>query len=156
MDLRPIATPPTADEVATVAAVLGPEPERRTVPRAEAESRRHLLLPVLHALQARFGWISPGALGEACRRLSVPPAEGYGVASFYALFSLTPRAPVVVHVCEDIACKARGADELCARLTATVGPAGREKDGATWLRGPCLGLCEQAVFEDGGNYIKET
>ena len=51
--------------------------------------RRHLLLPVLHAVQARIGWISPGALNYICQRLDVPPAEAYGVASFYAMFSLT-------------------------------------------------------------------
>ena len=39
----------------------------------------------LHAVQARLGWISQPALGYICRRLSVPPAEAYGVATFYAL-----------------------------------------------------------------------
>ena len=47
---------------------------------------RHLLLPALHAAQARVGWISEGALNHICERLSVPPAEAYGVASFYACF----------------------------------------------------------------------
>jgi len=69
-----------------------------------ARSQRHLLLPVLHAVQARVGWISPGALGYICRRLTIPPAEAYGVASFYALFALEPRPPIVAHVCTDIAC----------------------------------------------------
>ena len=146
MDLHPIPNPPTADETAAIEAVLGPEAARLSapVPRAEAESRRHLLLPVLHALQARCGWISPGGLGEACRRLSIPPAEGYGVASFYALFALSPRPPVVVHVCDDLACKARGADRLCEELTTRVGPERTNQGGYTWQRSPCLGLCEQA------------
>ena len=38
------------------------------------------------------GWISPGALNYIARRLTVPPADVYGVATFYALFSLEPRA----------------------------------------------------------------
>jgi NADH-quinone oxidoreductase subunit F len=134
------------EEVAAVDGVLGPDAARAhsTVGASEAEKRRHLLLPVLHAIQARFGWISPGALGEACRRLHVPPAEGYGVASFYAMFSMDERAPVVAHVCDDIACKARGADELCERLESKLGAPGNERDGRTWLRSPCLGMCEQA------------
>ncbi len=146
MDLRLLTTPPTDAEVAAVASVIGAETAHAwaTTPAAEAQSRRHLLLPVLHALQSRCGFISPGGLGEACRRLEVPPAEGYGVASFYALFSTTPTPPAVLHACDDIACKARGADALCAQLEKRLGPPGTERDGATWMRSPCLGLCEQA------------
>lgn len=108
--------------------------------------RRHLLLPVLHAVQARVGWISPGALNYVSARLMVPPAEAYGVASFYALFATEPQPSTVVHVCDDIACKTRGADGLCAALKARFGPAGTPgADGnATWKPSPCLGLCEQA------------
>src|SRR5256885_11256203 len=49
---------------------------------------RHLLLPVLHAIHSRIGWISPGALNYAALRLGLPPAEVHGVASFYGMFSL--------------------------------------------------------------------
>ena len=107
--------------------------------------RRQYLLPVLHAIQDRKGWISPGALNYACRRLKVPPAEAFGVADFYALFQTRPHPPVTVHVCDDIACRTRGAEELCAEVEAMLGPAGESRDGhATWHRSPCLGLCERA------------
>ena len=46
-----------------------------------------LLLPALHALQDRVGQITQPGLNYVCRRLSVPPAEAYGVATFYALLS---------------------------------------------------------------------
>ena len=46
----------------------------------DAARRRDLLLPALHALQSRVGWISQPGLNYVCRRLSVPPAEAYGVA----------------------------------------------------------------------------
>jgi NADH-quinone oxidoreductase subunit F len=106
---------------------------------------RHLLLPALHAAQARVGYITEGALNHICARLSVPPAEAYGVASFYAMFALTPRAPRVVHVCDDIACRTRGAEPLCQALEAQLGPPGGAAGGAaTWMRSPCLGLCEHA------------
>ena len=52
-----------------------------------------------------MGWISPGGLRYVCERLTVPPAEAYGVASFYAMFSAEPRPTTVVHVCDDIACR---------------------------------------------------
>lgn len=145
MDLHPIATPPTPEEVDAVVSVLGAAaadngPQGLPV----AVARRHLLLPVLHALQSRVGWVSPGGLGEACRRLHVPPADAYGVASFYALFSTRPRVGRVVHVCDDVVCAARGAGAVCGALEAELGPAGSGAD-ATWMRSPCLGLCEQPV-----------
>ena len=112
----------------------------------EARSHRDLLLPALHGIQSRIGFISQPALAYVCRRLTVPPAEAYGVATFYALFATTPRPPLVAHVCDDIACRLAGAEELCAGLDRSLGPAGEPAlDGrATWLRSPCLGQCERA------------
>jgi NADH-quinone oxidoreductase subunit F len=111
-----------------------------------ARERRHLLLPALWALQERIGWISPGGLNEICRRLSVPPADAYGVATFYALLAVEPRPPRVVHVCDDIACRCSGADELVAQLEERFGPEGELSDdgSATWFRSPCLGQCDRA------------
>jgi NADH-quinone oxidoreductase subunit F len=112
----------------------------------EARSRRDLLLPALHALQDRVGQITQPGLNYVCRRLSVAPAEAYGVATFYALFTTSPRPPAIAHVCDDIACRLAGAEDLCADLDRTLGPAGRPaRDGqVAWLRSPCLGLCERA------------
>ncbi|HXD82620.1 MAG TPA: NAD(P)H-dependent oxidoreductase subunit E [Candidatus Acidoferrum sp.] len=151
MDIRTTGGPATAEEKAAVDGVLG-EPlslweggERRPADdhvafggRA-ARSQRPLLLPVLHAIQDTVGWVSRGALEYACRRLSIPPAEAYGVASFYGRFALESRPALALHVCDDIACKCAGADELCAALDKSVGPAGKE-----WHRSPCLGLCDRA------------
>ncbi|MEO7097694.1 MAG: NAD(P)H-dependent oxidoreductase subunit E [Polyangiales bacterium] len=109
-----------------------------------ARAVRHLLLPALHAVQSRVGFISAGALGYVSRRLSVPPAEAYGVASFYALFALTPRPKVVAHVCDDLACRLRGSERLCDELRTTLGPEGAVEAPSTWMKSPCLGLCEQA------------
>jgi NADH-quinone oxidoreductase subunit F len=112
----------------------------------DARSRRDLLIPVLHAIQGRVGWISQPALNYACRRLTIPPAEAYGVASFYALFATRTRPPVVAHVCDDLACRLAGADQLCADLERSFGHEGvPSADGeTTWLRSPCLGVCERA------------
>jgi NADH-quinone oxidoreductase subunit F len=111
-----------------------------------APSRRSLLLPVLHAAHQRVGWISEGALNYICERLDVPPAEAYGVASFYAMFSLTPRPLTVVHVCDDIACRVNGAEAICRDLERRLGKAGEPtSDGcAMWVRSPCLGQCDRA------------
>jgi NADH-quinone oxidoreductase subunit F len=112
----------------------------------KARSRRDELLPALHALNKRVGWISPGAVNYVALHLDVAPAEIYGVASFYGMFSMQPRPPVVAHVCDDIACMTRGADALCSSLEKQLGPAGSPcmAGGATWVRSACLGLCERA------------
>jgi NADH-quinone oxidoreductase subunit F len=159
MDLHVIGPLATPAERAAVDAVLGPAESGWRggvrdsaldghVARGghEARSRRDLLIPVLHAVQSRIGWISQPALNYISRRLTVPPAEAYGVATFYALFSTTARPPVVAHVCDDLACRLAGSDELCADLERTIGPEGSaDADGQrTWLRSPCLGLCERA------------
>ncbi len=159
MDLHVIGPLATPAERAAVDGVLGPpESGWRGGPRDartdghvargghDARSRRDLLLPVLHELQSRIGWISQPALNYVSRRLTVPPAEAYGVATFYALFSTKPRPPVVAHVCDDLACALAGAERVCDDLERAVGPAGMpDADGqTTWLRSPCLGLCERA------------
>ncbi|HTO72454.1 MAG TPA: NAD(P)H-dependent oxidoreductase subunit E [Gemmatimonadales bacterium] len=119
-----------------------------------ARQQRHLLLPSLHAVQARVGWISEGGLNYICQRLTIPPADAYGVATFYALLSTVPRPRRVLHVCDDIGCRCKGAEQLCAELEKSVGPAWHHgpdgdthqipEDAAVWLRSPCLGLCDQA------------
>ena len=93
-----------------------------------------------------MGWVSRGSLNHISRRLQVPPAELWGVVSFYHLLSTRPRPPVVAHVCDDIACRIRGGEALCEALEHTLGPAGAARDGsnASWMRSPCLGQCERA------------
>jgi NADH-quinone oxidoreductase subunit F len=122
---------------------------------------RHLLLPALHAIQKLIGWISPGAVNYVALRLNVAPAEVYGVASFYGMFSLEPRPPVIAHVCDDIACMTQGSEKLCSDLEQRLGPAGSACAGgkATWLRSQCLGLCERApaaLVTSAGKNPKET
>ncbi|MFN0153315.1 MAG: NAD(P)H-dependent oxidoreductase subunit E [Gaiella sp.] len=111
-----------------------------------ARAERHLLLPALWSLQERIGWISPGGLNYLCRRLSVPPADAYGVATFYALLAVEPRPSRVIHVCEDLACRCYGSDDLIAQLEERIGPEGAlsEDGSATWFKSPCLGQCDRA------------
>ncbi|MET9231622.1 NAD(P)H-dependent oxidoreductase subunit E [Lentzea sp. NPDC003310] len=127
-----------------------PSEAERVVVDLFAGRGRDQLLPALHAVNDRVGWISQGALNHICRVLHIPPAEAYGVASFYSLFSLSERPARVVHVCVDLACQVNGAKSLCDRLTGELGPAGAKSG---WLRSPCLGVCEKApvalAFEAG-------
>jgi len=138
MDIHVIAPLASPAERAAVDALLGPPTSgwsggardsaidgHATHGGRAARAERDLLLPALHAVQDRIGWISQPALSYICRRLSIPPAEAYGVATFYALLTTRERAPIAVHVCDDIACRLAGAEDLCADLARTHGPAGQ-------------------------------
>ena len=178
MDLKLLDAEPSAEERAAVDALLGPpasgwdggvrDPVRDThvaFGGHQARAQRHRLLPALHAVQSRVGWISEGALNYICTRLSVPPADAWGVATFYALFSTTPRPRRVLHVCDDIACKCRGADALIARLETELGPEHHPPaenavsvGEAAWVRSPCLGLCDRgpaALLQEFGETPRE-
>ena len=153
MDLVLPAAAPTDDERSAVDAVLGNpssgwaggiraiEADGRVARGGHvAREQRHMLLPALHALQSCAGWISPGGLRYVCERLTVPPAEAYGVATFYAMFSTEPRPPSVLHVCDDIACRVNGAEALIAEVEEELGTERRDRV----ARSPCLGLCDVA------------
>ena len=157
MDLHLMEAAPTAEERAAVDELLGPPEtaweggEERSagdlrVVRGgrDVRDQRHLLLPALHALQSSVGWISRGGMNYVCQRLSVPPAEAYGVATFYAMFSVEERPKTVVHVCDDLACRDAGGRALGEELSREIGAEGSDAGGWTWHRSPCLGMCEQA------------
>ena len=128
MDINLLDAAPTDAEREAIDAVVGEaDGARATASRRADRTRRQLLLPALRAAQLRVGWVSEGALGYASRRLSVPPADAYGVASFYALLALEERPADVTHVCTDLSCALKGAQ---------VGPGEHPS--------PCLGLCERA------------
>jgi len=136
VDLKLIGAEATAEEKRAIASAI-PEALEIEAPGRVVRIRRdlrHHLLPAIDAVQSAVGWVSPGAMDEIARRLQVPPAEVYGVASFYALVSTEPRPPIVAHVCSDIAC---GND-----LLAVLG----NRDDV--VESPCLGQCDRrpAVF----------
>ncbi len=171
MDLHLTSERANEIEKAAVDASLGSphsgwEGGARAIKEDGRVAARHLvprdqLLPVLHAVNSRVGWISAGSINYIAQRMNLPPAEIFGVASFYGMFSLEPRPPVVIRVFDDIACMTRGAHELCSALEKRFGPAGSpaEHNRVTWLRSPCLGLCERApaaLISCSGETAKDT
>ena len=165
MDLKLLDANPSPEEEEAIATAIAPLSRRGAT---GVHHKRHLLLPALEAAQARIGWISEGAFNYICKTLEVAPAEAYGVATFYALLSMTPRPRRVLHVCEDVACMPRGSTELIAEIERSVGPAHHgptgdsveiPPDAATWLRSPCLGLCDRApaaFLQVAGETPRET
>lgn len=169
MDLRALLDGPTATERAAVDRLLG-EPASGwdggefslldghvAYGGHAARARRHLLLPAFHAVQDAVGLVSKGALGYISERLTVPPAEAYGVATFYALLNTEPRSPTLIHVCDDIVCLQNGSEDLKRALESEIGPAGGIGPGVSWTSSPCLGQCERApaalVHTAGSGYM---
>jgi NADH-quinone oxidoreductase subunit F len=184
MDIRLLGTDPTADERSAVDEAIGAptsswdggergsERDAHTAAVGGRATRdlRHLLLPALQALQARVGFITEGGLDYVCERLGVPPADAWGVATFYAMLATTPRPRRVLHVCDDITCRAKGAVKLCAALEAKAGPpithepegdhVPLDSDKPAWMHSPCLGLCDVApaalMVEAGATVVERS
>lgn len=138
MDLRIPRDRPTDRERTVIEAVVAPaetvEAGGRVVRGGHvARSKRHLLLPALAAVQSEIGRVSPGAMAELAARLMIPPAEIYGVATFYGLLSTGAGAGVVVHVC---------VDPICATGPGIV--ADLDARGIAWEESSCLGHCDRA------------
>ncbi len=149
MDLHFNSAAATATERAAADAALERIARQSPASNGERRTRRHLLLPLLQALNERIGWISPGALNYVGAQLDVAPADAYGVATFYKLLSTqapsTGDQPRILHVCDDIACHCAGAEKICSTLEEGLGAEGPTKsDRTVWLRSPCLGLCDRA------------
>ena len=188
MDLKLLSASPTSDERSAVDARLGAPSSswdggtERTARDLHVgyggksqRDRRHLLLPALQALQDRIGWISEGGFNYVCERLGVPPADAWGVATFYMMLSTRPRPKRVLHVCDDIACRAKGAMKTCHTLRGQHSPplphgvVGGHGDEPTshltlneahgaWTTSPCLGLCDvapAALFIEAGPHPVE-
>lgn len=102
------------------------------------------LLPILHALQARFGCVPEAAVRLVSAALNLSRAEVHGVVSFYHDFHPEPRGRRVLKVCRAEACQANGSDAVARALEEAlgvrIGEAG--SDGQVSLEAVyCLGLC---------------
>ena len=105
------------------------------------------LLPALHAAQRLYGWVSEESAKEIGKALKVPLADVHGVIEFYSLFYDEPTSRHIIRVCTDVACSAKGGDEVLHRLCAHHGlkPGQTIEDlSLTIEASPCLGLCEHA------------
>ena len=112
------------------------------------------LLPILHAIQADFGYVPQAALPIIAQDLNLSRAEVHGVMSFYHDFRENPAGKHVLKLCRAEACQAMGADRVAAHAQKALGIEWHEttKDGAVTLEPVfCLGLCAcaPAAIVDG-------
>lgn len=115
--------------------------------RPQFPTQQALLLPLLHAMQEKEGWISKDAIKEAASFLQLPLARVEEVVSFYTMYNRKPVGKQHIQVCTNIACFLKGADHLMACLEKRLGI----HDGQTTADGrytlssvECLAACGTA------------
>lgn len=102
------------------------------------------LLPILHGIQDRLGYIPADVVPEIATALNLSRAEVHGVISFYHYFRETPPGKTTVHICRAESCQAMGSKNLEAHVKSKLGIDYHETtaDGAYSLEPVyCLGLC---------------
>lgn len=102
------------------------------------------LLPVLHAVQERLGWVPPAAVPVIAFELNLSRAEVHGVVTFYHYFRQRPPAAHTIYLCRAEACQAVGASALAAHAQCTLATGFHERsaDGRFALEPVyCLGNC---------------
>ncbi|QCO57479.1 formate dehydrogenase subunit gamma (plasmid) [Pseudorhodobacter turbinis] len=125
---------------------VSPAPDQTEISDIIA-SHTHLegpMLPILHALQERYGCIPQGAEALIATALNITKAEVHGVVSFYHDFREEPTGRHVIKICRAEACKSVGADALAASTLAKLGLDwhGTTANGAVTIEPVyCLGLC---------------
>lgn len=105
------------------------------------------MLPILHDLQAAFGFIPEPAIPLVADALNLSRAEVHGVVSFYHDFRHHPPGRHVLKICRAEACQSMGGDAIGARARAKLGVNWGEttRDGRVTLDAIfCLGLCATA------------
>ncbi len=118
--------------------------------RATARRAGSQLLPALHAVNDRVGWVSHGALNYVARAARGPAGRGLRRAHVLRLaVADTPDRRRVVHVCTDLACLTPGRGRAAGGARRRREPQTRTA-AATWHASPCLGDVRAGAGGDGG------
>lgn len=117
------------------------------------------LLPILHKVQAEFGYIPESAKQVLAKALNLSRAEVHGVVTFYHDFKDHPAGRHTLKLCRAEACQSMGGEPLAEKIKAKLGIDWHETtaDGAMTLEPVfCLGLCAQApaAMLDGEVYAR--
>ena len=126
------------------------------VSRYPAGKQKSALLPILHLVQAEFGWTSVPAMDKVAEYLNIEPIEVYEVASFYSMYFLQPKGKYVLEVCRTGPCCLVGAEKIMDHIESKLGVKEGEvtADGLfSWRGVECLAACGYApVLQIGPEY----
>lgn len=105
------------------------------------------LVMLLQDIQDTYNHLPCEALEQVAAALAVPRSQVFSVATFYKVFSLTPKGRRIVRVCKGTACHVRGAQLIadeCERVLG-VAPGETSADGEFTLEVVnCVGACAMA------------
>ena len=129
-----------ASEIARLGSIIG-----------DRTPQRPLLIEYLHIIQDAETCLPAGLLHALAEWLSIPMAEVFEVATFYAHFDVVPDgaarpAKITIRVCDSLSCMMAGADALLIALQ-------KEKmDDVRVVRAPCIGSCHTAPAVEVGHH----
>ena len=114
------------------------------VKRYPEGKQKSALLPILHLVQAEFGWLSTDAMDKVAAFLHIKPIEVYEVASFYTMYFLKPQGKYTLEVCRTGPCCLVGAEKIMQHIEQKLGVKEGEvtEDGLfSWRGVECLAAC---------------
>jgi len=91
------------------------------ISRYPAGKQKSALLPILHVVQAEFGWLSAPAMDKVAEYLKLQSIEVYEVASFYSMYFLRPQGKYMLEVCRTGPCCLVGAETIMDHLEQKLG-----------------------------------
>ncbi len=118
--------------------------ERLEMALSRYPEKRAALLPMLHFVQEKKGWISPDDMVEVAEALDLTPAYVHSIATFYTMYNKHPVGRYLVQVCTNIACHLNRAEDVLERFLRETGTREGEisDDGLfTVIEAECLGAC---------------
>ena len=126
------------------------------VSRYPEGKQKSALLPILHLVQAEFGWVSPPAMDSVAEYLNLQAIEVYEVATFYSMYFLKPQGKYMLEVCRTGPCCLVGAEKIMDHIEQKLGVKEGEitADGLfSWRGVECLAACGYApVLQIGPEY----
>lgn len=74
------------------------------------------LIPILQEVQEEYKYLSKDVISYVANSLDIPPAKVYGVATFYAHFSLKPKGKYIFKLCDGTACHVKKSHSILEAL----------------------------------------
>ncbi|MGZ3874637.1 MAG: NADH-quinone oxidoreductase subunit NuoE family protein [Mucilaginibacter sp.] len=126
------------------------------VSRYPQGKQKSALLPILHLVQAEFGWLSAAAMDKVAEYLHLQDIEVYEVATFYSMYFMRPQGKYVLEVCRTGPCCLVGAEKIMDHIEQQLGVKEGEvtPDGLfSWRGVECLAACGYGpVLQIGPEY----
>lgn len=103
------------------------------------------LISILQEVQAEYRYLPEEIMTYIATALGIPPSKVFGVATFYAQFSLEPQGRYVIRMCDGTACHVRGSSKVLQAVRKKLGLSGKETTTSdmqfTIETVSCLGAC---------------